>query len=207
MVAERLEKEVIQIFEHIDDNKNFLLSGGAGSGKTYSLVSVINEIYNRNPIAKIACITYTNAAVHEIENRVLNKKIRISTIHDFLWDNISPFQNELKTTLIESINNPEVKYKNITVELPYNNEFKDGVKYAEFLRLSDGYISHDEIITLANQMFKKYPKLCDILNNKYDYILVAVRDEALSDQIRSELINDRHIKENLIIWKPIYIVD
>ena len=138
MVAERLEKEVIQIFEHIDDNKNFLLSGGAGSGKTYSLVSVINEIYNRNPIAKIACITYTNAAVHEIENRVLNKKIRISTIHDFLWDNISPFQNELKTTLIESINNPEVKYKNITVELPYNNEFKDGVKYAEFLRLSDG---------------------------------------------------------------------
>ena len=172
MVAERLEKEVIQIFELIDDNRNFLLSGGAGSGKTYSLVSVINEIYNRNPIAKIACITYTNAAVHEIENRVLNKKIRISTIHDFLWDNISPFQNELKTTLIESINNPEVKYKNITVELPYNNEFKDGVKYAEFLRLSDGYISHDEIITLANQMFKKYPKLCDILNNKYDYILV-----------------------------------
>ena len=52
MVAERLEKEVIQIFELIDDNRNFLLSGGAGSGKTYSLVSVINEIYNRNPIAK-----------------------------------------------------------------------------------------------------------------------------------------------------------
>ena len=83
MVAEGLEKEVIQIFELIDDNRNFLLSGGAGSGKTYSLVSVINEIYNRNPIAKIACITYTNAAVHEIENRVLNKKTRISTIHDF----------------------------------------------------------------------------------------------------------------------------
>ena len=101
MVAERLEKEVIQIFEHIDDNKNFLLSGGAGSGKTYSLVSVINEIYNRNPIAKIACITYTNAAVHEIENRVLNKKIRISTIHDFLWDNISPFQNEFLFQIVE----------------------------------------------------------------------------------------------------------
>ena len=31
MVAERLEKEVIQIFELIDDNRNFLLSGGAGS--------------------------------------------------------------------------------------------------------------------------------------------------------------------------------
>lgn len=199
MVAERLEKEVIQIFELIDDNRNFLLSGGAGSGKTYSLVSVINEIYNRNPIAKIACITYTNAAVHEIENRVLNKKIRISTIHDFLWDNISPFQNELKTTLIESINNPEVKYKNITVELPYNNEFKDGVKYAEFLRLSDGYISHDEIITLANQMFKKYPKLCDILNNKYDYILVDEYQDTFPEVIEILLVYLSKSKKRSII--------
>lgn len=172
MAAEGLENEVVQILRLIDDNQNFLLSGGAGSGKTYSLVSVINEIYSRNPAAKVACITYTNAAVHEIENRVSNKKIRISTIHDFLWESISSFQNELKTTLIESINNPEVKYKNITVETPYANEFNNGLRYTEFLRLADGNISHDEIITLANQMFKKYPKLCDIINSKYDYILV-----------------------------------
>lgn len=74
MATEGLEKEVVEIFKLIEDNRNFLLSGGAGSGKTFSLVSVINEIYYRNPVAKIACITYTNAAVHEIENRVLNKK-------------------------------------------------------------------------------------------------------------------------------------
>ncbi len=172
VVTERLEDEVIQIFNHIEDRKNFLLSGGAGSGKTYSLVSVINEIYTRNPIAKVACITYTNAAVREIENRVDNNKIHISTIHDFLWDNISSFQNELKSTLIESINDPEVRYKNITVTTPYTNIFNDGIRYTEFLRLSDGKISHDEIITLANQMYKKYPKLCNILSSKYDYILV-----------------------------------
>jgi len=123
-------------------------------------------------MAKIACITYTNAAVHEIENRVLNKKLWISTIHDFLWDSISSFQNELKKTLIESINNPEVRYKNITVEIPYINEFKEGIRYTEFLHLADGCISHDEVIILANQMFKKYSKLCDILNSKFDYIFV-----------------------------------
>lgn len=172
MATEGLEKEVVEIFKLIEDNRNFLLSGGAGSGKTFSLVSVINEIYYRNPVAKIACITYTNAAVHEIENRVLNKKIKISTIHDFLWNSISSFQNELKATLIDSINDSEVKYKNITVDIPYVNDFENGIKYTEYLRLSDGCISHDEIITLANQMFKKYPKLCDILNSKYDYILV-----------------------------------
>ncbi len=172
MATERLEDEVVNVFKLIDEKKNFVLSGGAGSGKTYSLVAVINEIYLRNPAAKIACITYTNAAVHEIENRVANKKLKISTIHDFLWENISSFQSELKLTLIEGINNPEVKYKNIKVEIPYTNEFEDGIKYTEYLRLAMGNISHDEIIILANQMFKKYPKLCDILNSKYEYILV-----------------------------------
>lgn len=147
MAAKGLEKEVVKILALIDEHKNFLLSGGAGSGKTYSLVSLMNEIYQRNPTAKIACITYTNAAVHEIENRILNQGARISTIHDFLWESIAPFQNELKTTLIEGINNPEVRYKNITVDIPYNNEFKDGIKYMEYLRLEDGCISHDEVIT------------------------------------------------------------
>lgn len=33
-----LESEVQQIFQSIDEGRNFLLSGGAGSGKTYSLV-------------------------------------------------------------------------------------------------------------------------------------------------------------------------
>lgn len=33
MAAERLEEEVIQIFKLIDDNKNFLLSGGGWQWK------------------------------------------------------------------------------------------------------------------------------------------------------------------------------
>jgi len=172
MVTARLDDEVEDIFKHIKAKKNFLLSGGAGSGKTYSLVSVINEIFSRNSKSKIACITYTNAAVHEIENRVTNKNIKISTIHDFLWENISCFQKELKTILLDSINNPEVKYKNINVEIPYSNIFNKGIKYTEHLSIANGEISHDEVIVLSNQMFKNYSKLCDILNDKYDYILV-----------------------------------
>lgn len=172
MASKKLEDEVVEIFNAIQNNQNFVLSGGAGSGKTYSLVSVINEIYSKNPLAKIACITYTNAAAHEIENRVSNKKLKISTIHDFLWENIASYQKELKKTLIEGINDEAKIYKNINAESPYYNEFENGIKYTEHLRLDYGEISHDEIIILANNMFKKYPKLCDILNNKYNYILV-----------------------------------
>lgn len=182
MVAERLEDEVIEILKLIDEKKNFLLEGGAGSGKTYSLVSLINEIYRRNSKVKIACITYTNAAVHEIENRVSNKKLKICTIHDFLWENISSFQKELKETLLEGINTQEI-YKNIKVEIPYENKFADNINYKEHLRISEGVISHDEVIILANQMFKKYHKLRRILNNKYDFILVDEYQDTFSQVV------------------------
>ncbi len=172
MATEKLENEVVEIFKLIEEKKNFLLSGGAGSGKTYSLVSIINNIFEVDRNAKIACITYTNAAVHEIESRVGNRDIRISTIHDFLWANMSFFQEELKATLIEGINDTNKKFKSISVDLPYENEFPEGVKYTENLKIADGKISHDEVIVLANQMYKKYIKLCDIVNDKYDYILV-----------------------------------
>lgn len=57
----KLEPEVVDILKHITEGKNFLLSGGAGSGKTYSLVQVIGELLRIDPCSFIACITYTNA--------------------------------------------------------------------------------------------------------------------------------------------------
>lgn len=182
MASKVTEDEVSEIFKLIDDKKNFVLNGGAGSGKTYSLVSIINEIYSQNPLSKIACITYTNAAVHEIENRVANKKLKIATIHDFLWENIYSYQKELKETLVEGIN--KQIFKNIKVETPYDNNFQDGIKYTEHLRIDYGEISHDEIIILANQMFEKYPKLCSILNNKYDFIFVDEYQDTFSEVVK-----------------------
>jgi DNA helicase-2/ATP-dependent DNA helicase PcrA len=43
MAEKQLELEVELIFEHIKNEENFLLSGGAGSGKTFSLVQVIRK--------------------------------------------------------------------------------------------------------------------------------------------------------------------
>ncbi|MEI6144198.1 MAG: AAA family ATPase, partial [Candidatus Berkelbacteria bacterium] len=47
------------MFQQIDEKRNFLLSGGAGSGKTFSLVQVIRQIIAENPTSKVACMTYT----------------------------------------------------------------------------------------------------------------------------------------------------
>ncbi|MDQ1771018.1 AAA family ATPase [Labilibaculum sp. A4] len=170
-----LEPEVQEILKCIDNNQNFLLSGGAGSGKTYSLVQVIRQVIKENPTAQVACMTYTNAAVKEIEERVDHKNLSVSTIHDFLWDNIKHFQKELKSTLIALSNNVDVKRINIEDDnVPDNfyDECKDGIQYKEFLRLKDGIISHDELLILTNGMFEKYPSLSGILKDKFKFIFI-----------------------------------
>jgi DNA helicase-2/ATP-dependent DNA helicase PcrA len=175
MAQSRLEPEVISIFEHIENGKNFLLSGGAGSGKTYSLVQVIKEIIDKNPTSKVACMTYTNAAVKEIEERVNHNNLQVSTIHDFLWANIKSFQKELKNSLITLMNDNDSKIKSVDellVSNDYFDELEDGIQYKEYVSLKDGIISHDEVLILANYMFKTYSKLSDIIKDKFKFILI-----------------------------------
>ncbi|MBS1738032.1 MAG: ATP-dependent helicase, partial [Bacteroidetes bacterium] len=178
MVEKRLElePEVQGIFGLIDAKENFLLSGGAGSGKTYSLVQVIRQAIAENPSAKIACMTYTNAAVKEIEERVNHKNLNVTTIHDFLWDNIKHFQKELKAALVTLVNNEEVA--NISIDEPspipanYFDNCEDGIQYKEFLKLKEGIISHDELLIVASYLFLNYTKLSDIVKDKYAFIFI-----------------------------------
>ena len=178
MVEERLklEPEVQEIFKLIDDKKNFHLSGGAGSGKTYSLVQVIKQVIMEHPTAKIACMTYTNAAVREIDERVNNRNLIVSTIHDFLWDNIKHFQSELKKTLVDLVNDEEESLFKITetptIEYDYFDNLKVDIQYKEYLKIKEGIVSHDQIIVLANRLFRDYPKLSDITKDKYPFVFI-----------------------------------
>jgi len=168
--------EVQEIFHSIDEGRNFLLSGGAGSGKTYSLVNVIRQAIAENPTAKVACMTYTNAAVKEIEERVNHKNLNVSTIHDFLWDSIKHFQKELKEALISLANNEDVTKISIEEVNPVPGNYfailPDGVQYKEFVRIREGIISHDELLIVANYLFEKYPKLSSIVKDKYKFIFI-----------------------------------
>ncbi|WP_212376231.1 UvrD-helicase domain-containing protein [Acetobacter persici] len=180
----KLEPEVELVLKHVSDGKNFLLSGGAGSGKTYSLVQVIGELLRTQLSASIACITYTNAAVREIESRVVNERLAVSTIHDFLWAAISPFQTELRLVLIDlmSGDSPRINPGSAAI---FNGMY-DGksIEYKEFRILSEGIISHDEVITLAYGVFEKYPKIREILRDRYRYILVDEYQDTAPDVIK-----------------------
>ncbi|MFC2254758.1 UvrD-helicase domain-containing protein [Labrys portucalensis] len=167
-----LEPEVKAVLDHLANGTDFLLSGGAGSGKTYSLVQVIGELLRTDRSSAIACITYTNAAVHEIESRISSDRLSVSTIHDFLWAVIGSFQTELRLTLTGLMEGEDPKINPGSVAIAAEMFAGKAIQYKEYTVLGEGIVSHDEVIVLARAMFDKYPKLGDVVRDRFRYILV-----------------------------------
>lgn len=90
------------IIDTLSAGYSFRVEAGAGAGKTYSLMKVIDwiERVRKNELTKngqhVACITYTNVAVEEIKSRLKsNNFIQPCTIHNFSWNTMSKFQSSL----------------------------------------------------------------------------------------------------------------
>ena len=209
MVERTIEPEVEKVFEAIKEDKNFILEGGAGSGKTFSLISIIEKISRDEPDKSIVCITYTNNAVAEIRERITNDKLKVSTIHEFIWSIIEQFQNEIKCCLIDLINDDEQKAFIRPLDYPSEDPLTD--TYFENIRVDydERYsmsiidnrvqISHDHIVIVAEKMFSTYPKLCDILIDIADYIFVDEYQDTspLVVKILLEYIQNR-TKKNIV---------
>ncbi|MEN5230307.1 UvrD-helicase domain-containing protein [Brevundimonas naejangsanensis] len=98
----------------LDSPKSFLLFAGAGSGKTRSLVTLLERVRAEKGRRlwlgrrKIRVITYTNAACDEINRRLgFDPLIEVSTIHSFCWSLIETFHSDirgwLKVNLVKEI--------------------------------------------------------------------------------------------------------
>jgi len=195
-----MASEVEQIFKHIESKQNFLLSGGAGSGKTFTLIETIKKIKESNPLAKIACITYTNVAVNQIRQRAPYEKLYVSTIHDFLWDNISSFQKNLKMCLVELIDSDQIRYNGEeNLDFDYFNSEDRSIQYKEWLKLSDGVISHDHVILISEKLFEKYKVICDIIKDKFDFILIDEYQDTFEPIVKILLTHLKKSNKNLII--------
>lgn len=171
-----VDATLTQIEECISGGKSFLLQGGAGSGKTYLLVETLNKIFENNPRANVACITFTKVAVNEIRERCSYDGLSVSTIHNFIWDVIKDYKNDLKIALIELVEKAVKGEKGISysgnkkLDATY---FSDRtVTYEEWVDLENGVISHDEVLKLASYMFSKYEILGKIVSDKFDFIIV-----------------------------------
>ena len=176
-----LEDEVNTALQYIEKGENFILEGGAGSGKTYSLISLIETLIIKLPEIKIVCITYTNNAVAEIKSRIDNENLWVSTIHEFIWNIIKKYQKEIKNELVLLINDEIIKefkkpkdLENSFITIDYFNNID--VEYDEYYSMNPNEnkvkISHNHILILAEKMFDKYKKLSDILKDVANCIFV-----------------------------------
>lgn len=167
--ADIVDAQIIQLLEQ---RKNFRVEAGAGSGKTYSLNRVIEwiqlhkEMEYKKMKKKVACITYTNAAVDVIVERLKNDSfIEPLTIHSFAWGAIKQYQR----AIIEMIQDDEKLTANETdfskvIEVRYNlghRYIKQGVQY----------LFHDDVLKLFVK-FLDNVKFRRVFTNKYPLILI-----------------------------------
>ena len=97
--ADKVDEKIV---ETLKSRRSFRVEAGAGSGKTYSLNRTIEWIqankwsdYSRKK-QNVVCITYTNAAVDVIAERLSKDSFIIpSTIHSFAWNAIKQYQSVL----------------------------------------------------------------------------------------------------------------
>ena len=163
----------------IEQNKSFVLEAGAGSGKTYTLIQTINYLIEKKGSGlklknqKIVCITYTNVAKNEIIERLEhNPMVLVSTIHEFLWECIKPYNKQLIIEF-DALNNLMHQEKPETFQLNLKDritrvEYNDRA-YSDF---EEGKIGHDDLILVSKNMLQNYKLLTTILADKYPYILV-----------------------------------
>ncbi|CAA0170167.1 DNA and RNA helicase family protein [Tenacibaculum maritimum] len=116
-----MDSEKIMVVDKINDciskDQNFVLQGGAGSGKTETLKQVLEHISENYPGKKVVCITHTNLAVDEIVSRVGNE-YTISTIHSFLNSFIKNYKRNIHQVIFEIFKIEKIERKDIT-------EYKD----------------------------------------------------------------------------------
>ena len=197
---------------NLDNPKSFLLFAGAGSGKTRSLVNVLQEIREKNlgrliqNGQRVGVITYTNAACNEIQRRLsYDPLFHVSTIHSFVWEMIKPFTEDIKRWLknklssdIEDLDLRISKARDINGKTAQQNIRKreskatrlDDLRLVKKFsysptsnRIERGTVSHEEVIQITATLLNESSLLQNILTNRYPILLI---DE--SQDTRKELM-------------------
>lgn len=169
---EEADKIDAQIISALQQGKNFRVEAGAGSGKTYSLNKVIDWIQDnklneyRHKNQKVVCITYTNAAVDVIKERLSSDSFIVpSTIHSFAWNAIKQYQSFLlkiikKNKNLQSKEGDFFKVEQVQYTLGHRYQ-KDEVLY----------LFHEDVVTLFSILLDN-AKFRRIFRDRFPLILI-----------------------------------
>ena len=173
MASERIAYSQEAVEKLLLEGSSVMVRGGAGCGKTYSLVQTVKGLLAASPYTHVACITYTNAAADEVTRRVESDRVDASTIHSFLWGFISQFQTELTGCFRNLLKDKECKSIKLSDDVDSDSiDQIDGISYEDYPDPVHGIVSHDGVIDLSYAMFRKYKKLRRLVADCYPFIFV-----------------------------------
>ena len=167
--ADRIDAEIIATLQ---EGLCFRVEAGAGSGKTYSLNRVIEWVqenkwteYSKRK-QNVVCITYTNAAVDVIIERLAKDSFILpSTIHSFAWNAIKQYQSTLIDIIEkdESLQPDEGDFLKVTeVRYTLGHRYKEnGIQY----------LYHDDVLKLFCTLLDN-TKFRRVFADKYPLILI-----------------------------------
>lgn len=201
---------------------------GAGSGKTTSLVKALAHLEKQRGMVlrrrgqKVACITYTEVAVHEIWGDVGNDPLfHVSTIHSFLWSLVRPFQNDIKAWVRRRLSDkfaelqdeaanfgPRVhektKIKNAQNQEKCRNQLAniDQVSHFTYGTGSDylsGILGHDDILKLGADLIGKHSLMRTIVAQRYPYVFIDESQDTSSAVIEAFKAVDRQMGDKFCL--------
>jgi len=173
---EAAQRALGEVYECIQEHKNFRFESGAGSGKTYSLIKALRyiiemqgkKLLRRNQ--RVACISYTNVATDEITSRIDgHPAVYSSTIHSFCWSLIKGFQPFLRRKLSEVKGWPD-RIKEAGGIDQMQVEYEIGHRHIS-TESSIAFLGHNDVLTLMVFLMEK-PKFRKIFTSRYPILLI-----------------------------------
>ncbi|WP_407535314.1 UvrD-helicase domain-containing protein [Elizabethkingia miricola] len=210
-IDDAVDQEIYNCFNP-SQPKSFFLFAGAGSGKTSSLVSVLERFKKehgknyRLHRQKIGIITYTNAAADEISHRLEYDPIfKVSTIHSFSWELIKNLTKDIKAWLkinlredILKLQEEQEKSTNLNNKTSIDRAKKIESKknriatldnISKFVYNPNGdnitrdSLNHTEVISIAADFISSRPLMQDILISTFPILLVDESQDTKKEMI------------------------
>lgn len=160
--------------DYINKQISFVLQGGAGSGKTESLKDLLLYLSVKNSSARVVCITHTNNAVQEIQERI-GDRYHVSTIHAFLHGLIKDYKKNIKCVIPALYTVTKME----RLELGDDDNEKEH-KIAEHERYKKVYSK------FADKLYSVRNETCGKVTGKREYDNApSIYNNALNNQINS----------------------
>jgi len=181
--------------------QNFVMTAGAGSGKTTSLVKALNNIVIehgdmlRRKRQRVACITYTEIAAEEIWSEIGNPPlVHVSTIHSFFWTLVRPFQRDIKVWValrvkekIEELREAASNFGPRVQQRTKDKNQKEIDRYSQIAGkiaavpaftygvgsdYTKGVLGHDDIVKMVPHLISDRPLFQKLLAQQFPFIFV-----------------------------------